>query len=102
MSDMLSYAPPLLLLAGIVTAAVVLTWRRHGLSLRRPSATAGLRTLEVALVGGNDRLVLAECLGRRYLLAQGSQGLVMLDRWPEEPGAGPLPAPAAAPSGPAA
>lgn len=101
MSNMLSYAPPLLLLAAIVAAAVALTWRRRGLGLQRRPASAGLRTLEVAAVGGNDRLVLAECLGRRYLLSQGSHGVVMLDRWPEEPGAGQGPPPAAAPSGPA-
>ncbi len=95
---MLSYAPSLLLLAAIVAVAVVLGWRRHGMRLQRHPAAAGLRTLEVAGLGGNDRLVLAECLGRRYLLAQGSQGLVVVDRWPEPAGADPaLPDAAALP-----
>lgn len=98
---MLSYAPPLLLLASIVAVALVLGWRRRGVGLQR-HPSAGLRTLEVAAVGSSDRLVLAECLGRRYLLAQGSQGLVMLDRWPEAAGAALVQPDAAAPTGPSA
>jgi hypothetical protein len=98
---MLSYGPPLLLLASIVAVALVLGWRRRGVGLQR-HPSAGLRTLEVAAVGSSDRLVLAECLGRRYLLAQGSQGLVMLDRWPEAAGAALVQPDAAAPTGPSA
>ena len=97
---MLPYATALLLLAAIVAVALVLGWRRRGMGLQR-HASAGLRTLEVAAVGSNDRLVLAECLGRRYLLAQGSQGLVMLDRWPDATGAALVQPHAAAPTGPA-
>ena len=98
---MLSYGPPLLLLASIVAVALVLGWRRRGVGLQR-HPSAGLRTREVAAVGSSDRLVLAECLGRRYLLAQGSQGLVMLDRWPEAAGAALVQPDAAAPTGPSA
>jgi hypothetical protein len=99
---MLSYAPSLLLLAAIVAVAVALGWRRHGLRLQRSPAAAGLRTLEVAGLGGNDRLVLAECLGRRYLLAQGSQGLVVVDRWPEPAETAPAPVQAPVLADPAA
>ena len=76
---MAGYVTSLLLLAAVVAAAAVLAWRRrHAVVAGRGSAS--LRAIEFAPRGPRDRLVLAECEGRRYLLAQGPQGVTLLDR----------------------
>jgi flagellar biogenesis protein FliO len=76
---MAGYVTSLLLLAAVVAAAAVLAWRRrHAVVAGRGSAS--LRAIEFAPLGPRDRLVLAECEGRRYLLAQGPQGVTLLDR----------------------
>jgi len=78
-SDMAGYVTSLLLLAAVVAAAAVLAWRRrHAVVAGRGGAS--LRAIEFAPLGPRDRLVLAECEGRRYLLAQGPQGVTLLDR----------------------
>ena len=46
-------------------------------------------------LGPNARLILAECDGKRYLLAQGAQGVTLIDRLADGPTPTPTPAVAA-------
>jgi len=78
-SDMAGYITSLLLLAAVVAGALLLAWRRR-MSLVSGRSGGGLRAIEFVPLGPRDRLVLAECEGRRYLLAQGPQGVTLLDR----------------------
>lgn len=87
---MLGYGLSLLVVAVFVAVAVVLAWRRRGGVGKQ--AGNQLRALEFAPLGPNDRLILAECDGKRYLLAQGAQGVTLIDRLAD----GPAPAPAVA------
>ena len=75
---MAGYVTSLLLLAAVVAGAV-LAWRRRNAGVAGRGG-ASLRAIEFAPLGPRDRLVLAECEGRRYLLAQGPQGVTLLDR----------------------
>jgi flagellar biogenesis protein FliO len=76
---MAGYVTSLLLLAAVVAGAAVLAWRRRNAGVAGRGG-ASLRAIEFAPLGPRDRLVLAECEGRRYLLAQGPQGVTLLDR----------------------
>jgi hypothetical protein len=98
---MLGYGLSLLLLAVIVAVAAVLAWRRRG-GGASPRAGQQLRALEFARLGPHDRLVLAECDGKRYLLAQGVRGVTLIDRLADSPPAPPLPAAVAAGAAPLA
>ena len=90
---MVGYGLSLLLVAAIVAGALALAWRRRVSGPIRRSAGV-LRTLEFAPLGPNARLVLAECDGRRYLLAQAANGVTLVDRWGDG-----LPQPSAAAPG---
>jgi flagellar biogenesis protein FliO len=95
MNGMWGYGVSLLLLSVIVAGAVVLAWRRRGGGAVGKRMGNQLRALEFAPLGPNDRLVLAECDGKRYLLAQGVRGVTLIDRLADSPPAPALAAPAA-------
>lgn len=83
MSGVTGYILALLLLLAVVAGALALTWRRRGGLERQGRDAVRLRALAVVPIGGESRLVLAECEGRRYLLAQNPQGVTLLDRLPD-------------------
>lgn len=89
---MWGYGMSLLVVAVIVAVAVALAWRRRGGMGYGQRAGQQLRTLEFAPLGPNDRLILAECDGKRYLLAQGARGVTLIDRLADGPPAVPNPA----------
>jgi hypothetical protein len=91
---MVGYGLSLLVVAVIVGVAVALAWRRRGGNGLGRRAGQQLRTLEFVPLGPSDRLILAECDGKRYLLAQGSRGVTLIDRLPDGPP--PVPGPASA------
>ena len=89
MSGMMGYRSSPLMAAVIVALAVVLAWRRRAGSGLGKRAGQQLRTLEITALGPNDRLILAECDGKRYLLAQGARGVTLIDRLADEPSMAP-------------
>lgn len=85
MSGVTGYLLSLLLLLAIVASALTLAWRRRAGLQSQGRDGVRLRALAVVSIGGDNRLVLAECEGRRYLLAQNPQGVSLLDRLPDSP-----------------
>ena len=78
MSNAAGYTLLLVLLAALVGAALLLAARRRGPGLLRREGS--LRVLESLALGPRERVLLLECQGRRFLVGQGAQGLVLLAR----------------------
>lgn len=79
MSVAVGYTLVLLVLAALVGAALVLRRRRPGVA---GIDSGRLRLLDSVAVGVQQRVVLLECDGMRWLLSQGADGVRLVDRVP--------------------